>query len=237
MFNPRHRIRFSPPSPAGVISVIALFVALGGTGYAASRIVSPRASVAVSKKYVKKQIKAVKALISADEADQANESVKHASTADSATNATTANTANAVQGHPASDFGPPIKGFQSFKESPGALPSTRTTIASLAVPAGSYLVTAKVVVRNSDAGSQHRASCGLVNDVTGDADGTSVTVPAVANANNGRSTVVLEAAAQLPSAGHWNLGCDDFEASGTLTTSDAKIQAIQVGSLSNTASP
>jgi hypothetical protein len=56
------RIGISLPSPAGVISVIALFVALGGTGYAASRVISPSAKAAakrVTKGYVKKTAKRI----------------------------------------------------------------------------------------------------------------------------------------------------------------------------------
>jgi len=40
------RIRLSLPSPAAVISVVALFVALGGTGYAATKIIGPHARTA-----------------------------------------------------------------------------------------------------------------------------------------------------------------------------------------------
>jgi hypothetical protein len=66
-----------------VISVIALVAALGGTGYAASRIVSPQASTSKvsksTKKFVKKQVSAA---LTQDAASDATASVKHASTAE-----------------------------------------------------------------------------------------------------------------------------------------------------------
>jgi hypothetical protein len=74
--------------------VIALFAALGGTGYAASRVISPQASASkVSKgvkKYVKKQVRSA---LTADATSDSTASVKHASTADTATTATQATTA------------------------------------------------------------------------------------------------------------------------------------------------
>jgi hypothetical protein len=78
-----------------VISVIALVAALGGTGYAASSIVSPKATASKVPKSVKKAIKkAIKAANVADAAGDATASVKHASTADTSTTASSANFSN-----------------------------------------------------------------------------------------------------------------------------------------------
>jgi len=49
-----HAIRFGRPSPAMVVALIALFVALGGTGYAASQLGGPAASTAKKAKKHKK---------------------------------------------------------------------------------------------------------------------------------------------------------------------------------------
>ncbi len=45
-----HGFRLGRPSPALAVALIALFVALGGTGYAASQLSQPGASVAKKKK-------------------------------------------------------------------------------------------------------------------------------------------------------------------------------------------
>lgn len=87
----RHRL--SMPSPATVISMVALFAALGGTGYAASRIVSPRAHSAAhltarNKRQIRKIALSVVDKRITDRA--ASLTVGHASTADTATNATNA---------------------------------------------------------------------------------------------------------------------------------------------------
>lgn len=112
------KLRFSRPSPAGVISVIALFIALGGTGYAASAITSvtpkKKKSSAVTKAYVKKTSKKIADQEIAKHAinpltltvNRANfattagtaTNAGHATTADNATHATNAdNAAHAVK--------------------------------------------------------------------------------------------------------------------------------------------
>jgi hypothetical protein len=113
----------SPPSPAGVISIIALFVALGGTGYAASTIVSPSARTAarkVTKSFVKRQ-----ARVTADAEIVAKAPTLTVGNATNAVTAQTANNANNLGGQPASAFAPSSK-IQRFNVKVGF--GTTTTL-------------------------------------------------------------------------------------------------------------
>jgi len=89
--------RLRAPSPAFVISLIALFVALGGTTYAATSL--PANSVG-TKQIKNKAVTASK--INAHGLKVQN--AINATTAQNATYAKTARTANALQGYPASYF-------------------------------------------------------------------------------------------------------------------------------------
>jgi hypothetical protein len=74
--------RLRAPSPAFVISLIALFVALGGTGYAAGKAILTHTDAKADTQLVKKLAPSL--------------SVKHAKTANSATNAANADKLNHV---------------------------------------------------------------------------------------------------------------------------------------------
>ena len=97
------------PSPALVLSLIALFMALGGTSYAADKVILTKHSDA---KADTKLIKKLAPTLSVKHAKTANSATtatnaSHATTADSATNATNATTAaNATElgGQPASSY-------------------------------------------------------------------------------------------------------------------------------------
>lgn len=100
------------PSPALVVSLIALFVALGGVGYAAVAINGKNLmnkSVA-GKKLKNKTITGGKVKSNTLGGAQINESklgkVPSATNADQATNATTAGNADKLDGKDSSDFGP-----------------------------------------------------------------------------------------------------------------------------------
>jgi hypothetical protein len=111
------------PSPAMVIAMVALFVALGGTGYAATQLDrSPTASVAkkmkkpasdttTDKKLFNSLIPGAHVAFAASAGSAATAgsaasaaSAVHASSADSATNATNATNASNLGGLPASSY-------------------------------------------------------------------------------------------------------------------------------------
>jgi hypothetical protein len=92
-------VRFRTPSPALVISVLALFVALGGTGYAATQAGGPSAQAA--KKKSGSDTKADKKLI---KSMLGSAHVAFATTAGSATTAATASNALALGNRAASSF-------------------------------------------------------------------------------------------------------------------------------------
>src|SRR5579862_7452865 len=94
-----HALR--PPSPAMAVALVALFSALGGTGYAATKLIhSPKAKIAkagdtaADTKLIKKLAPGLSVSF-AHTAGSANTATNagHASSADSATHATSADSA------------------------------------------------------------------------------------------------------------------------------------------------
>jgi cytoskeletal protein RodZ len=99
----KHRLR--APSPAFVISLIALFLALGGTSYAASTVILTKHRDAKADTTLVKKLAPSLSVKHARTADNATSAVNatnavnatHATSADSATNATKATTATTAQ--------------------------------------------------------------------------------------------------------------------------------------------
>jgi hypothetical protein len=127
----------------------------------------------------------------------------------------------------------PSEGLQAFKDSVGLIPTELTTIGTLTVPAGSYLVSAKLYVLNNEGTVRQEALCQLVNDVNSDKDETAVTAePKGSTSFYGRVAISLQAGTVMPAGGHWIVSC---LSTGTLLKGeDLKIQAIQVAKFSNT---
>jgi hypothetical protein len=127
----------------------------------------------------------------------------------------------------------PSNGYQAFKDNVGSLSFTeQATVGTLAVPAGSYLVSAKLWVRNTKT-ERLIVECSLVNDLNGDKDESSVTAEQKGSeAWYGHTMVVLQAASTLPSSGHWLVKCQSSGAG--FAGKNLKIHAVQVESLSNT---
>jgi hypothetical protein len=98
-------LRLRRPSPALIISIIALVMAMGGTGYAALKL--PKNSVG-AKQLRNNSVTGAKvknhSLTGSDVKLSSLGTVPSATNATNATNATTAANASALQGHPASDF-------------------------------------------------------------------------------------------------------------------------------------
>jgi hypothetical protein len=96
------RLSLSRPSPALIISLVALFIALGGTGYAALKL--PRNSVG-TKQLKNNAVTGAKVKNgSITGKDLKLSAIGTVPAATNSTNATNAANANALQGHPASDF-------------------------------------------------------------------------------------------------------------------------------------
>jgi hypothetical protein len=87
------RFKLAVPSPALVISLVALFVALGGTGYAATQVIGGHASAAAKKKKAPSDTKTDKRLIKAMSGSLAVAFANNATNAKNATNATNATNA------------------------------------------------------------------------------------------------------------------------------------------------
>lgn len=140
-----------------------------------------------------------------------------------------------IQG-PKGDTGPisPSNAYSSFKNDSVSLTSALSTVAQLSVPAaGGYVINAKLDLHDN-VNTPVDAQCQLVVAGTNlDQSETSLT------GNGGTAvadeTAALQAVHQFSAAGEVDLQCTGF---GVSTTAGLiKITAIQVGSLTNSASP
>jgi hypothetical protein len=207
------------PSPAMCIAVLALFVALGGTTWAA--VTLPAKSVgtaqlrrdAVTGAKVKDH-----ALTGADiklSTLGAVRSAVHAATADLATRATSADTAT----HATSADSAGIA-YSTHFETGRVLTSTPTVVASLNLPAGSYVFFAKGQIdtfNNSDI-VECDLGAGTDTDRSFGQGGSSHQSQILTN------TVVHA----FPTAGTANLTCTGF---GAGQLSQVRLSAISVGSI------
>jgi len=131
----------------------------------------------------------------------------------------------------------PSNGFASFTDGPVFLPfSTFTTIASLSLPAGSFLVLAKASITNDAGTGDTGARCRLVSPAT-QADEALAGLEDVNIAGSADAGVItMIVATTLATPGDMTLRCRN-EGGGTTNARFIKLSAIQVGALSNVASP
>jgi hypothetical protein len=107
-----------------------------------------------------------------------------------------------------------------------------TTVASVAVPAGSYVVTGQMQAIDETSERQN-VGCEMVNDVNEDHGESEVTVePLEGKHYNGRAVVMVQASGTLASPGHWLLKCSGSANKEVLRGEKAQINAVQVGALS-----
>ena len=144
----------SKPSPAMIVALIALFVALGGSGYAATQLKSSKI------KYVKKSVPGKALRLNSVTGKQIKESklkqVPSAKIADIAGAANTANFANVA--------GTANRAFHSsalFFDNPGG--TGLFTVLSRSLPAGSYVVLGRAELSNDGAG-KYFTSCNVLLD-------------------------------------------------------------------------
>ena len=110
------------------------------------------------------------------------------------------------------------------------------TVASVAVPAGSYVVTAKVEAVNETAARQ-RVGCEILNDVNEAEDSSSATLePLGTTSFNGRATIALEVAATLAAPGHWRVDCGTSNATEKMKLTEVQLSALQVAGMTRTGS-
>jgi hypothetical protein len=212
------------PSTATAIAAVALFVSLGGTGYAAMTL--PRNSVGTAQ-LKKNAVTSVKvrngSLLKADfKSGQIKAGAK--GPAGPAGSAGPAGAAGAA--------GPagPSDAYSGFKNGPVAAPGSLSTIATLNIPqAGNYVIFAKLWMFDN-VNTAVLTDCTLVAGSDSDEsrtmlEGNSGTVVAGA-------TVALNVVHVFAAAGAVDLKCNGFGVS--ININNIKITAIRVGNLTNT---
>jgi collagen triple helix repeat protein len=220
-------LKRSLPSPALVIACLALFMALGGTGYAATQLSAGQGQASASKK--------------AKQGPRGPRGPKGAKGAKGATGATGAAGAAGLPGQKGAqgatgakgDTGPrgPSDGRMAFLEDDveiGTSEATAKTVASLTLPAGNWMLTANTGLTNVS-GATRSAWCAL--EAGGQLLGvTRALDEAPATQRSAEATVL--AAAELPAGGVAELVCwADGGEVFTPFSSDRAIQAVQVETL------
>jgi hypothetical protein len=215
--------RFRTPSPAMCVALLGLFVALGGTTWAATSLGRNTVgneqlkSNAVTGPKVKDhsltgidiQLSRLGVVPTAARAAVA-EQATHATTAEDSRHAITADSAGTA--------------YSTFRETAGQLPSSLTTVASLKLPAGSYLLIAKGQVdtfNNSDI-----VECDLIAGT--DKDKGFVQAGTVHQSQILTNTLVHT----FIVAGTVDLACGTFGTAGSL--SQIRVTAMSVGSIAPT---
>jgi hypothetical protein len=212
------------------LGALALFVALGGTGYAATGGFSQGGAL---KACVNEEGR-VKLLRSGQHCRRGQKSVSWNQTGPQG-----AKGASGAAGA-AGATGPvgPSHVFEVSRELSGVLPKSTKfelkTIATLDVPPGIYAATATATVEDKSTTLEEEVICHLDNAQTGDEGSTRVTlVPG--GALRDITSVAMNASATLPSGGTWRLRCSTE--SPEVQIEEIRIQAIQVGAATKSALP
>lgn len=191
--------RLKAPSPALVISMLALFVALGGTSLAAANFINGsriKNHTIAETKLTKKTIKALHG----------------------AKGATGAAGSQGVQGAQG------VQGVQGqIGPSNAYYDSVNGTEATLSLPAGNYVVWGVGSFDNPNASGQDQANCTLV--VNGAGTVTTTFPGATVPNNNGEANVSDQGIAHLPSSSQILNGCT---ATSSGTTTVTTLTAIKV---------
>lgn len=130
-------------------------------------------------------------------------------------------------------------GFVSFKDGPVSIPfssTTFSTLASMNLPAGSFVISAKSEITNNAGTGNTVARCRL-NSPAGDFDEGLAALEDVNTAGSANAgTIAMAVGSTLASPGTVTLQCRN-EGSGNSNARFIKLSAIQVGALTNSASP
>jgi len=216
------KFRIGRPSPAMIVGIVALVVAMGGTATAALRIGSRQiVNNSVTTADVKNR-----SLLARD--FRRGQLPRGAQGPQGAQGPAGAQGPRGLQGQ----TGPtgPSDGFATAPENSAVvnLSGTPTAVKTLNLPAGKYLVFSSVLLNNNDAETED-FTCSLTTD--GDSEGNS-TATVDAEAESDRQTENLLGAADLPSGGTATLSCTSSAASANAV--GARLTAVRVGNLTVT---
>jgi len=154
--------------------------------------------------------------------------------------------ARGAQGLPGASGGPGAEGKQGPLGPSNAYTALNTsfvetkfpenvTLASVNVPAGSYVVTGKVLAINETTARQ-LASCEVVTNGN-EEDSSSATVEPIGGTSfNGRATITLLEGVTLAAPGTVQVDCGTSNASEKMKLTEAQLSAVQVGALSRVGS-
>jgi hypothetical protein len=227
---------------ANVMATVAVFVALGGSSYAALSL--PKKSVgtkqlkrnAISSSQVRNG-----AITGADVYESSFGQVPSAATAANATNATNAghatnadqatNAGHATNADKATNAGTANAAFSTYHDDSIPLPDSSAPLATLNIPTpGNYVVNAKFVAHNvhTATGTNTFSACDLVPDVD---------VGVVFDVDNDPvdddEVIALQGVKKFTTSGQITLKCTDY-GWGNVVAQRMRITAVQVAHLTNT---
>lgn len=236
---------------ANVMATIAVFVALGGSSYAALSL--PKKSVG-TKQLKRNAVTSPKVRDGAITGADVNESsfgqvpsaataanatnatnaanAGHATNADTATNAGHATSADkATSAGSATTAGTANSAFSTYHDDSIALPDSSAPIATLNIPTpGNYIVNAKFVAHNvhTATGTNPFSACDLVPDVD---------VGVVFDVDNDPvdddEVIALQGVKKFTTSGQITLKCTDY-GWGNVVAQRMRITAVQIAHLTNT---
>ena len=221
---------------ANVMATVAVFVALGGSSYAALSL--PKKSVG-TKQLKRNAVTSSKvkngAITGADVNESSFGQVPSAATAANATNATNAGHAtNADQATNAGSATTAVTAnaaFSTYHDDSIPLPDSSAPLATLNIPTpGNYVVNAKFVAHNvhTATGTNPFSACDLVPDVD---------VGVVFDVDNDPvdddEVIALQGVKRFTTSGQITLKCTDY-GWGNVVAQRMRITAVQVAHLTNT---
>lgn len=216
------------------IGALALFVALGGTGYAATGGFSQGGALkaCVNEEGRLKLVKPGGRCHKGQKAVSWSQTGPKGATGDPGASGA----AGAVGGPGPQGPQGPSQVFEASHEGPDTLVSSKgfelKTLATLTVPVGSYAASASATLSGSIT-LEEEVICHLDNAQTGD-EASNVITLIPGGAFRAFNTVALETSTKLPSGGTWRFRCSTE--SPEVKIEEIHMQALQVGNVTKSAS-
>ncbi len=220
---------------SNAIGTLALFIALGGTGYAATGGFTTGGTI----RACVNEEGGVRLLKAGKRCHKGQKSVSWSQTGPQGAKGATGSPGGAGSPGAAGAVGTqgpigPSDAYEVIRESAGILAKSNgfalKTIATLNVPPGTYAVTAKATAENHALEMEAQIVCELVAPPTRELDVDVVTLSS--GVFRAVGTVALSASAELPSGGTWEFQCSTENPEVKLD--EIRIQAIQVGRITKT---